>query len=110
MVTELRRHEDLERLLEHSRSNPILIFKHSTQCSISAAAYEEFLKFTGEAADVACGLVLVIENRALSNAIEAEFGIRHESPQAILIENGQPKWNASHWSITSEALAKATRG
>ena len=109
MLKELRRREDLDRLLETSRSQPILIFKHSTQCSISGAAYDELLKFTEAAEDVPCGVVLVIENRSLSNSIASEFGIRHESPQAIVVENGRPKWNASHWSITAEALEDALR-
>ena len=110
MVIELRRNEDLEQLLETSRSNPIVIFKHSTQCPISTSAYEEFLQFTESASDVPCGVVLVIENRSLSNRIETKLGVRHESPQAIVVENGRQKWNASHWSITVDALNKALRG
>jgi bacillithiol system protein YtxJ len=109
MVIELIEQADLERLLERSRSTPVLIFKHSTQCSISSAAYEELTQFADQAQGVECGLVLVIENRTLSDKVAAQFGIRHQSPQAIVIENGQPTWNASHWSITADALAKATR-
>ena len=110
MIFELQRREDLERLVEQSKSRPILIFKHSTQCSASDAAYEEFLKFTAEASDVTCGLVLVLENRDISDAIESQFGVRHESPQAIVIEKGRQTWNASHWSITADALERAMKG
>jgi len=109
MVIELRQHEDLEHLLERSRTDPILIFKHSTQCSVSSAAYEEFLQFESEATEVPCGLVLVIENRRLSNVIEAELGVRHESPQAIVVENRRQTWYASHWSISADVLNQAIK-
>src|SRR5689334_5461280 len=109
MVVELRRNEDLEQLLERSKEDRILIFKHSTQCPVSSAAYDEFLEFTHDAQDVSCGVVLVIENRKVSNTIASRLGVRHESPQAIVVENGREKWNASHWQITADALAKALR-
>jgi bacillithiol system protein YtxJ len=68
------------------------------------------LKFTEDADDVVCGLVLVLENRRLSNTIASRFGVRHESPQAIVLRDGRPYWNASHWAITTDALSKATKG
>jgi|SRR5881296_3342968 len=107
MVFELRDHRDLEQLLERSKTDPVLIFKHSTQCSVSDVAYEEFTRFSENAGHLVCGVVFVIENRDISNAIASQLGIRHESPQAILVQNGQPKWKASHWAITGDALAKA---
>ena len=107
MVTELRQQEDLDQLLDQSKTDPVLIFKHSTQCPISTAAYDELTRFIEEVGDVICGVVLVVENRAISNRIASELGIPHESPQAIVVKNGRPKWNASHWSITTGALSKA---
>src|SRR5438105_1985988 len=109
MVVELRRNQDLEQLLDRSTTDPVIIFKHSTQCPISTAAYEEFMQFAA-ASEVPCGLVLVIENRTLSDAIESKLGVLHESPQAIVIQNRHQTWTASHWSITAEALNKALRG
>ena len=107
MITELRKPEDFERLLEHSKTHPVIIFKHSTQCAISDQVYEEFRRFLESAGNILCGLVLVVEWRAVSNAIESILGIRHESPQAILLKDGKPRWNASHFSITSDALTRA---
>jgi bacillithiol system protein YtxJ len=69
--------------------------------------YEEFRRFLDSAGNIVCGLVLVIERRTVSNAIESMLGVRHESPQAILLKDGKPKWNASHWSITFDALTRA---
>ena len=110
MVVELRHNVDLEQLLERSKEDPILIFKHSTHCPVSSAAYDELLEFTATAGDIPCGVVLVIENRPVSNTIAAKLGVRHESPQAIVVENGRQKWHASHWAITADALEKAMRG
>jgi bacillithiol system protein YtxJ len=103
MILELREDQDFQSLLERSKTDPILIFKHSTQCSISSQAYDELERFR-ETSGVTCGVVLVIEDRRISNAIAESLGIRHESPQAIVIKNGRPIWNASHWSITAESL------
>jgi bacillithiol system protein YtxJ len=107
MVLQLQRNQDLEQLLERSTTDPVLIFKHSTQCPISSEAYEEFRHFAESAEDVACALVLVIENRDVSNTIASRLGVRHESPQAIVVKDGRPAWTASHWSITADALSEA---
>ncbi len=107
MVLEIREDQDFEQLLEKSKTQPVLIFKHSTQCSISGQAYEEFNRFTDSAPDLVSGLVLVLEDRAVSDAIAARLGVRHESPQAIVAKDGKAEWNASHWRITAEVLAKA---
>jgi bacillithiol system protein YtxJ len=107
MVFELRETQDLEQLLERSKVDPILIFKHSTQCPVSDQAYEEFSRFLETSGEMTCGVVLVIENRDVSNAIASRLGVRHESPQAIVVRDGKQKWNASHWSITADALTEA---
>ena len=107
MVVEVRQNQDFERLLERSKTHPVLIFKHSTQCAVSDQVYEEFSRFMESAGEITCGLVLVIESRAVSNAIASHLGVRHESPQAIVVRDGKPRWNASHWSITADALTRA---
>jgi bacillithiol system protein YtxJ len=107
MIVDLLQDRDLEALLDRSKTDPVFIFKHSTQCPISAQAYEEFTAFVEGARDVPSGTVLVIENRSLSNAIADRFAIKHQSPQALLIKDGRVVWHASHWSITSDSLDKA---
>jgi bacillithiol system protein YtxJ len=109
MFLELQRDQDLEQLLERSKSDPVLIFKHSTQCSISSEACEEFTRFANSAGDLACAVVLVIENRELSNTIASRLAIRHESPQVIVVKDGRSVWNASHWFITAESLGEALK-
>jgi bacillithiol system protein YtxJ len=107
MIVDLRQDHDLEQLLDRSKTDPVLIFKHSTQCAISTQAYEEFTDFAKGVPGLICGAVLVVENRKLSNAIAERFGIRHESPQALLIKDGRVLWHASHWSISSDSLSEA---
>ena len=107
MIVDLLQDRDLEQLLAQSKNDPVLIFKHSTQCPISSQAYDEFTDFAEGVRNLVCGAVLVIENRKLSNAIAERFGVRHESPQALLIKDGRVVWHASHWSITSDSLSDA---
>ena len=107
MIVDLLQDRDLEQLLDRSKTDPVLIFKHSTQCSISAQAYEEFTDFVEGIRNLLCGTVLVIENKKLSNSIAERFGVRHESPQALLVKEGRVIWHASHWSITSDSLNEA---
>lgn len=92
-------------VLERSKEKPVLVFKHSTTCPISAYAYGEFTSFESP---VETYLVKVIENRSVSNEIENDLGVRHESPQALLISNEKAFWNASHRKITKKELTLAT--
>ena len=54
-------------------------------------------------------LVEVQRARALSMEIECRLGVMHESPQVIVLRNGQVVWNASHFRITAAAVAEAVR-
>lgn len=102
---------DLDALLERSKGEGILLFKHSTACPISAAAYRELDRFRRErgAAAPYTALVRVIEERPLSREIEARLRVRHESPQAIWIRAGAAAGHLTHGSITAEALATLAR-
>jgi bacillithiol system protein YtxJ len=96
--------EALDVLIESSNGQPLVIFKHSLTCPISSAAYEQMARYEGEVA-----LLEVQKARGLSSAIESRFGVAHESPQVIVLRKGQVFWNASHFKITAEAVAKAVR-
>lgn len=98
--------EDLQLLLERTDEQPLLLFKHSTRCPISAGALREVEAHLDDAprAGVTYGLIYVVENRELSNEAAARLGVKHESPQAILVKNGQAVWHTSHSSITKNTL------
>lgn len=84
-----------------------LLFKHSTACPISAAAYKEFSAFTEEMKDSSAAIVYVIEDRAVSNQVADHFGIKHESPQIFLLQDGNVVWHTSHWKITQQSIREA---
>jgi len=107
MIIELHEIQDLEQLLERSQMEPVLLFKHSTQCGRSAGVIQEFEAFQLKNPGVPCGLILVIEDREVSDEVEERFGIPHESPQAILVSRGKPVWHESHWAINESALEAA---
>jgi bacillithiol system protein YtxJ len=107
MFVELHKEADLVPFFERSQKEPVVFFKHSTQCSRSADAYEELEAFLSKHPGVPCGMVLVIEDRQLSDSIEEQFGIPHESPQAILVYRGSPVWHADHSKVTAKALEDA---
>jgi bacillithiol system protein YtxJ len=96
--------ESLDALAARSKDGPLVIFKHSLTCPISSAAYEQMARFDGEVA-----LIEVQVAHELSREIEAKFGVRHESPQVIVLNKGQVAWNASHFKITAEAVTEAVR-
>ena len=92
----------LEQALTRSNDAPVILFKHSTTCPISSAAYEQMSKVTSDVA-----LVVVQRARDVSTEIASRTGIQHESPQAIVLRNGKAVWSASHFDITAKAVEKA---
>ncbi len=110
-VMPLRTEADLDRLLAQAGAQPVLIFKHSTQCPISAAAYRAFhaAVASGDLGAVGPAMVRVVEERPVSQAVAARLGVRHESPQALLVRDGRVLWQASHYAITRDALRAAAR-
>lgn len=97
--------EQWENVLERSNESAVLLLKHSTACPISGAAFKEFNVYTRKPKrPLICVLVKVIESRPVSNEIEAKLGVKHESPQALLVRGGEVLWHASHWDITYERM------
>ncbi|PAV29631.1 general stress protein [Virgibacillus profundi] len=108
---ELHANDELEQVWESSTEKPVLLFKHSTTCPISAKAYGQFQTFL-ESADQALDsyLVKVIEDRAVSNQIAEMTDVKHESPQIFLIKDKEILWHTSHSKITVENIGEAVRG
>lgn len=99
---------DIETIIDRSRVVPCLILKHSTRCPISSMAKNR-LEMSWDIADdeVETYFLDLIRFRDVSNAIADTFGIRHESPQAILIKDGRAVYNASHLNIKVDDLKVA---
>jgi bacillithiol system protein YtxJ len=101
--------QELGALVDESKRRPVLIFKHSNACPVSSRAHDEVRRFVegGGGDRYGFGMVVVQKARSVSNAIEAQLGIRHETPQAIVLRDGRATWNASHFDVTRDRLAEA---
>ena len=98
---------ELEAAIAESCERPVLLFKHSRTCGISCEALDELHAHVAEAGVAASYKVITVQShRRLSDSAAERFGIRHETPQAILLRDGRPVWNASHFRITAEELAR----
>ena len=108
----------LDEAIASSSERPVLIYKHSTVCPVSARAADHYHDFADNFADGGTygdtsappplfTQVMVIENRDLSNEIESCLGVRHESPQLLLLRDGKVTWHASHFSITGKDIKNA---
>ena len=82
------------------------IFKHSSTCPVSTAAFDEVSAFTGTG-DLPVGLVVVQEARPVSNWLATRLAYVHQSPQLFLVNGGKVLWQASHWGITAQKMAAA---
>ena len=80
------------------------IYKHSPICNQSSMAHRELTRFASTNTRVPIYMVDVLGNRRMSNRIENELRITHESPQLILLASGIPQWNESHWAIKADAM------
>lgn len=108
-ATEMMIGKHFEKALKASTKSPVIIFKHSTTCSISAGAYDRlgaWLDKQGKDAPEVF-LVKVRERRPVSNEIEARLEVKHESPQIILIKDKKTVWHTSHDAIDAAAIEKA---
>ncbi|MXY48525.1 MAG: thioredoxin family protein [Gemmatimonadetes bacterium] len=114
----------LDEAIASSTERPVFVYKHSTVCPVSARAADHYHDFADDFADMDTNgdgdgdtdenastplftQVMVIENRNLSNEIESRLGIRHESPQLLLVRDGKVTWHASHFSITGKDIKNA---
>jgi bacillithiol system protein YtxJ len=87
-----------------SQEKPVVIFKHSTRCSISRMALKQFEREYDLNETVDAYFLDLIEHRDISNGIASKFGVYHESPQLILIKNGKAVYDVSHSDIDAVAL------
>lgn len=106
-MKELTSIEDYQNFISQSPRTPRFVFKHSTRCPVSSHAFSEYQKFNAAQPVHFHVWLKVIECRDLSNHIAAATGVRHESPQVLLIKEGKVLWSASHEGVNEEALKAA---
>lgn len=97
----------LEQIKKESFEKPVLLFKHSTTCSISAMALNRMERNYDQAkvGDLKPYYLDLLSYRDVSRKIAEEFEVEHESPQAIIVQNGEAIYNASHYDISFAEIA-----
>lgn len=92
-----------------SQTKPVVIFKHSTRCSISRMALKQFdAEFNYPEEKIDWYLLDLLNHRDLSNEIASRYNVVHQSPQIVVIRNGKAVFNESHDSISAEDLKQFT--
>ena len=94
---------DLEDAIQASYKRPVVIFKHSVSCGISAAAKYN-LEEGWDIENVALYYLDLIRYRPISNLISEKLQVIHQSPQMIIIDSGKVKHHTSHHGVTIENL------
>ncbi len=96
----------LDQASEHSMQDPVVLFKHSTRCGISHRARRQIDELT-ESDDPPVYEVVIQEARSLSDKMAAWLGIKHQSPQVIILHQRQAVFDASHGRVTASAVREA---
>ena len=105
---ELNEQKKVPEVMAASEKRPQLVYKHSHRCSICFLAKEEVEKsFDAIEEKAEMNFVNVVHARSVSNAFAEQTGVRHESPQVLIIKNKEVIWHASHHSIKGDAILEA---
>ena len=96
----------LEEIKQKSFERPVLVFKHSTSCSISATSLSRIERAwdADKAKNIEPFYLDLLRFRNISNKIAKDFNVEHESPQVLLIKNGECTYDASHFEIRFDEI------
>lgn len=98
----------LQAIAEQSFEKPQVLFKHSTRCGISSMAKHQLEHdWNFDADDFDMYYLDLIAHRDVSNQIADQFGVRHQSPQLIIIHQGKAVYDTSHHAISAARLRAA---
>ena len=101
-IIEIASLAELDALFEGSHSAPVILFKHSNTCGISADLFEQISEIQSD-----IHVVVVQRDRPVSDSIAARTGFRHQSPQAFVLKSGKPVYQASHYGIDIRRIAES---
>ncbi|MHA7944993.1 bacillithiol system redox-active protein YtxJ [Formosa sp. 3Alg 14/1] len=96
--------DQLHDIVEASNEKAQAIFKHSTRCGISRMVLSQFEKSFKAETEIDMYMLDLLNHRNISNAIASKFNVHHESPQLLIIKNGEVVRTASHGDINSVDL------
>lgn len=103
----LSRMDQLDEIVDQSKTKPVVIFKHSTRCGVSRGVLKIFeRKYSLSDDQIKLYFLDLLANRDISNEIAARFKVHHESPQMIVIKNGEVVYQNSHNDIDAKDLER----
>ena len=95
----------LEEITSKSYDKTQVIFKHSTRCSISSISMNKFVKnYTIPSEDADLYYLDLLNYRSVSDEVGYKFQIMHQSPQVLVIKNGEAVYDASHYAIQTDKI------
>ena len=101
-LTEL---SQIDHLLEESQQQAVVVFKHSTRCSISSTALSRLERQWNLAdSQVKAYFLDLIRHRNISNRLAEVFDVVHESPQLLFIHKGKCAYHSSHLAIDAQEV------
>ncbi|MDJ0766929.1 MAG: bacillithiol system redox-active protein YtxJ [Myxococcota bacterium] len=106
MADKLKNLADEGALEEAMAADTAILYKHSSFCAISMGVKRQIERFAGRNPDIPLYVVDVVGDRDLSTQLAEDFGIQHQSPQAIALRSGKAQHHASHHEITVDLLEK----
>lgn len=99
--------EQIDEIKKQSEDKPVVIFKHSTRCGISHMAQHNLEgRWDFQPEELHFYYLDLIRNRPVSNAVAETFDVRHQSPQILIIRNGEVDYHTSHHLISVETIRK----
>jgi len=102
---ELTELQQLDTIVDESAETPVIIFKHSTRCPVSRMALKSFEnEYSIEEGSAKPYFLDLIAHRDVSNEIASRFNVTHQSPQVIVIKEGQDVYNTSHDDINAAVV------
>ncbi len=102
---QLETEDQINEIISESQNEHIIIFKHSTTCGISKMVFNKFEKnFDKLIKDIKYYYLDLLKYRSLSNFVAEKFDITHQSPQVLLIKNGEVIYHKSHFSISIDKI------
>lgn len=97
--------DQLDQIKEQSKSETVMIFKHSTRCGISSMVIKRFESMFNESMNTVKVYYLdLLSYRTVSDEVGYTFQVMHQSPQLLIIRNETAVANASHYDITTVNL------
>lgn len=98
--------EQFREAIDKSFEEPVLIFKHSTRCSVSRMALRQF-ESNYKSASAKAYFLDLLQFRSVSQAIESELNVVHQSPQILVLKNGKCIFTQSHGEIDADDVQRS---